>query len=110
MLVGNKSDLESSRKTPRDMAERFAQEEGLLFSEASAKSGEGVEDLFMEIGEFVVIDLVRDSMLMFVDDSEEVAVGATGPTVFSWDERGKGSGCVRAGNRVDHLGLLVLEC
>ncbi|WVN89311.1 uncharacterized protein L203_104533 [Cryptococcus depauperatus CBS 7841] len=49
MLIGNKMDLESQRKTPREMGERFAQEEGLLFGEASAKSGEGVEDLFLEI-------------------------------------------------------------
>jgi hypothetical protein len=52
MLVGNKSDLASNRKTPRELAEQFAQEEGLLFVEASAKSGEGVEALFMEIGMF----------------------------------------------------------
>ncbi|KAK8847514.1 hypothetical protein IAR55_005372 [Kwoniella newhampshirensis] len=49
MLVGNKTDLESQRKTPRELGERFAEEEGLLFSEASAKTGEGVEELFMEI-------------------------------------------------------------
>lgn len=51
MLVGNKSDLAANRKTSREMAEVYAQEEGLLFAEASAKSGDGVEDLFMEIGE-----------------------------------------------------------
>ncbi len=50
MLVGNKLDMESSRRTPREMGERFAQEEGLLFTEASAKNGDGVQDLFMEIG------------------------------------------------------------
>lgn len=52
MLVGNKSDLASSRKTSRELGERFAEEEGLLFAEASAKSGEGVEGLFMDIGTF----------------------------------------------------------
>jgi hypothetical protein len=50
MLVGNKSDLENQRKIPKEMGELFAEEEGLLFGEASAKSGEGVEGLFMEIG------------------------------------------------------------
>jgi hypothetical protein len=50
MLVGNKSDLESQRKIPKEMGELFAEEEGLLFGEASAKSGDGVEGLFMEIG------------------------------------------------------------
>jgi Ras-related protein Rab-5C len=53
MLVGNKSDLSSARKTSRELGERFAEEEGLLFAEASAKSGEGVEGLFMEIGQFL---------------------------------------------------------
>jgi Ras-related protein Rab-5C len=52
MLVGNKLDLASSRQTSREMAEKFAADEGLLFAEASAKSGEGVQELFMEIGEF----------------------------------------------------------
>lgn len=52
MLVGNKVDLEGQRKTPRALGEQFAAEEGLLFIEASAKSGDNVEALFMDIGEF----------------------------------------------------------
>jgi len=55
MLVGNKSDLASSRKTSLEMGQQFAEEEGLLFAEASAKSGEGVEELFMEIGMFLFL-------------------------------------------------------
>lgn len=51
MLVGNKVDMEASRKTSREMGEQYAQEEGLLFAEASAKTGDGVEELFVEIGE-----------------------------------------------------------
>jgi Ras-related protein Rab-5C len=51
MLVGNKADLAANRKTSKEMGEQYAQEEGLLFAEASAKSGTGVEELFMEIGE-----------------------------------------------------------
>lgn len=50
MLVGNKSDLKASRKVPRELAEQFAKDEELLFTEASAKTGEGVEDMFMAIG------------------------------------------------------------
>lgn len=52
MLVGNKSDLSTQRKIPKEMGAVFAEEEGLLFGEASAKSGDGVEGLFMEIGTF----------------------------------------------------------
>lgn len=50
MLVGNKTDMDSQRKTSREIGEQYAKEEGLLFAEASAKTGEGVEELFMEIG------------------------------------------------------------
>jgi hypothetical protein len=42
--------MESQRKTSRELGERFAEEEGLLFAEASAKTGDGVEELFMDIG------------------------------------------------------------
>jgi hypothetical protein len=50
ILVGNKADLSANRKTSREMGEAYAQEEGLLFTEASAKDGTGVEELFMAIG------------------------------------------------------------
>lgn len=55
MLVGNKSDLASQRQTPRELGEKYAEEEGLLFTEASAKSGDNVEELFMEIGTSIVV-------------------------------------------------------
>ena len=54
MLVGNKVDLEAQRRMPKDVAEQYAADEGLLFIEASAKTGQGVGELFMEIGEFGV--------------------------------------------------------
>ncbi|TYJ56051.1 hypothetical protein B9479_003294 [Cryptococcus floricola] len=49
MLVGNKIDMASQRKTPRELGQQFAGEEGLLFTEASAKTGEEVEELFHAI-------------------------------------------------------------
>jgi hypothetical protein len=68
MLVGNKSDLESQRKIPKEMGELFAEEEGLLFGEASAKSGEGVEGLFMEIGTFSLFSspFLFDLLFLFI--------------------------------------------
>jgi hypothetical protein len=67
MLVGNKSDLESQRKIPKEMGLNFAEEEGLLFGEASAKSGEGVEGLFMEIGTFshLFLPFLFDLLFLF---------------------------------------------
>ncbi|BEJ04668.1 hypothetical protein CcaverHIS641_0204850 [Cutaneotrichosporon cavernicola] len=49
MLVGNKADMTSQRKVPRELAAEFARDEDLLFAEASAKTGDGVQDFFMEI-------------------------------------------------------------
>jgi GTPase SAR1 family protein len=50
ILVGNKLDLApSSRGTERELAEAYAEEEGLLFVEASAKTGENVQEVFMQV-------------------------------------------------------------
>lgn len=51
-LVGNKLDLAASREVPTDEAQAYAQEAGLLFMEASAKTGESVVDIFTEICNF----------------------------------------------------------
>lgn len=47
-LIGNKSDLESQRDVTQEEAKQFAEENGLMFIEASAKTGENVEDAFFE--------------------------------------------------------------
>jgi hypothetical protein len=50
ILVGNKLDLaSSSRGTDRELAQAYAEEEGLLFVEASAKTGENVQEVFMQV-------------------------------------------------------------
>jgi len=47
-LIGNKSDLEAQRDVTYEEAKQFADENGLMFVEASAKTGETVEDAFLE--------------------------------------------------------------
>lgn len=50
-LAGNKLDLaDSQRQVSTEEAQKFADEEGLMFREVSAKSAEGVEDMFKAIG------------------------------------------------------------
>lgn len=41
---------ESLRQVPREEAQAYAAESGLLFFETSAKTGEGIVDIFTEIG------------------------------------------------------------
>lgn len=47
-LIGNKCDLEAQRDVTYEEAAQFAEENGLMFVEASAKTGEKVEEAFLE--------------------------------------------------------------
>lgn len=50
-LCGNKTDLGERRQVSQEEAKKFAEEEGLMWGETSAKSGDGVTDTFHAIGE-----------------------------------------------------------
>ena len=54
ILVGNKSDLEAEREVTYLEATRFAQENNLIFLECSAKSGEGIEEVFLKCGRTIL--------------------------------------------------------
>jgi Ras-related protein Rab-5C len=49
-LCGNKSDLAARRQVTQEEAKAYAAEEGLMWGETSAKSGEGVAEIFTAIG------------------------------------------------------------
>ncbi|BGP27600.1 small GTPase [Rhodotorula toruloides] len=55
-LAGNKLDLSSQRQVTTAEAEQFAREEGLLFFEVSAKTAEGIEEMFQTIAEKMPIE------------------------------------------------------
>ncbi|KAM4025749.1 ras-related protein Rab-17 isoform 2-T5 [Anomaloglossus baeobatrachus] len=48
-LVGNKSDLQDDRKVLAEEAQAFAEQKQLLFMETSAKTGNGVKEIFQAI-------------------------------------------------------------
>ena len=51
-LCGNKSDLSARRQVTEEEAKKYAEEEGLMWGETSAKTGEGVADIFTAIGTY----------------------------------------------------------
>jgi Ras-related protein Rab-5C len=51
-LCGNKSDLAARRQVSQEEAKKYADEEGLMWTETSAKTGEGVTEVFTAIGGF----------------------------------------------------------
>ena len=50
LVVGNKTDL-PDRAVPSDEAKRWAEDNGFLYMESSAKTGEGVADMFTVLAE-----------------------------------------------------------
>ncbi|KAF4573390.1 GTP-binding protein of the rab/ypt [Pleurotus pulmonarius] len=48
-LCGNKTDLAARRQVTEEEAKKYAEEEGLMWAETSAKTGEGVTEIFTAI-------------------------------------------------------------
>ena len=49
ILIGNKSDLGSKRQIPFDTAKQYAESNQMEYIETSAKNGENVETMFINV-------------------------------------------------------------
>lgn len=62
-LAGNKADLAASRAVDYEEAKQYADENGLLFMETSAKTAVNVNEIFLAIGE--ITNLLK--LFRFID-------------------------------------------
>jgi Ras-related protein Rab-2A len=54
MMIGNKADLQDKRQVPREEAEEFAEANGLIFLELSAKNHQEVQQAFLQTAESIL--------------------------------------------------------
>lgn len=62
MLVGNKTDLAKQRQVTFEEATKFAEENGLIFIETSAKTGENVEETFLRTAKKIYENIQAGSL------------------------------------------------
>uniref|UniRef100_A0A7S0Q8P1 Uncharacterized protein n=1 Tax=Coccolithus braarudii TaxID=221442 RepID=A0A7S0Q8P1_9EUKA len=84
VLVGNKLDLRHQRQVSVVDASRYAQENDMMFLEASAVSGEGVDECFLKVCRTVlskiesgIINLGADAPVQLADGTDDVSSSRT---------------------------------
>lgn len=95
-LIGNKSDLEGQRDVTFDEAKQFADENGLMFIEASAKTGSNVEEAFLETAKKIYQNIQDGSLDLNAAESgvqhKPATGGPGGAGAQRLGEGGSGSG------------------
>jgi small GTP-binding protein len=70
-LVGNKIDLNDKRVVDKEEAEKYSQENNMAYFEVSAKTGEGIKELFDEASEKIMDKILEKGQKE--DDEEDKA-------------------------------------
>eukprot|EP01113_Clastostelium_recurvatum_P037581 TRINITY_DN550_c0_g1_i1.p1 TRINITY_DN550_c0_g1~~TRINITY_DN550_c0_g1_i1.p1 ORF type:complete len:214 (+),score=47.30 TRINITY_DN550_c0_g1_i1:131-772(+) len=76
MLIGNKKDLDGQRDVTYEEAAQFAKENGLIFVESSAKTGENVEEAFLRTAK-LIFQSVQEGNIIDVDGGVTKASSST---------------------------------
>lgn len=74
MLIGNKSDLEHRRAVSTEEGEKFAEENGLIFMETSAKTALNVEQAFINTAD-KIHDNIQSGIIDVSNESHGIKVG-----------------------------------
>jgi len=76
MLIGNKCDLEHRRQVTPEEGAKFAQENGLLFMETSAKTAFNVEEAFVKPAQHIY-EMIQKGVYDVSNDANGIKVGVT---------------------------------
>merc|ERR1711998_542314 len=100
MLIGNKSDLDHRRAVSTKEGEQFAEENGLIFLETSAKTAANVEQAFVKTAE-KIYENILSGVYDVTNEAHGIKLGMgtssfnAGPAAGSSSGGGKGC-CYRA--------------
>jgi Ras-related protein Rab-14 len=92
-LIGNKCDLEAQRDVTTEEAREFADENRLIFLEASAKTGENVEDAFLTTAKQIYQHIQDGSLDLNAAESGVQQKSAATSVPLSTASSGSKGGC-----------------
>ena len=78
VLIGNKYDLEAQRDVTFEEHNQFAEENGLMFKETSTKTGDGVEEAFLETAH-KIYQIMQDNDLITRESGVILSRSSLGP-------------------------------
>lgn len=86
MLIGNKCDLDARRQVSFEEGERFAKENGLIFTETSAKTAVNVEEAFLQTST-MIYENIDKGMYDLSSEKSGIRVGNESYSVMPGDNQ-----------------------
>lgn len=94
LLIGNKKDMEDQREVTFEEAKTFAEENGLIFIETSAKTGDNVEEAFLKTAQLIFQNIQDGSIRTMPTESGGVkGMAATVTSSTSPSQQDEGCRC-----------------